>query len=370
MNMIKMKFSRAFTVWFSAVFITAGLLSQAVAKDPELEEVASFPKQQVTGVTVSKKGRVFVNFPNWSDDHTTSVAELVDGKPKPFPDDVWNAKEGAPDKHWVCVQSVVVDDDDFLWVLDPAAPKTEKIVPGGPKLVKIDLSNNQVVKTYPFDESVASEYSYLNDVRLDLKTSHALITESGTGAIVVLDLNTGKARRLLGDHASTKQEIGQQIEVDGMKIVDPKTGKAPPFQVDGIAYDKEKGWLYYHPLTGETLYRIKVADLYDESLTPSQLGAKVEDLGKTPKPDGMLEGRDDTVYLTEIERNAIGRFDVSSRKTVTIIKDDRLQWPDTMAWGADGKLYVTTSQIHRMPKYHNGQSQQKGDFKVFRLQVP
>ena len=63
----------------------------------ELEEVASFPSQQVTGVTVSAKGRVFVNFPFWSDDHTISVAEVVDGKPKPFPDEAWNAKDGPPD---------------------------------------------------------------------------------------------------------------------------------------------------------------------------------------------------------------------------------------------------------------------------------
>jgi hypothetical protein len=341
-----------------------------LAGEPALEEVASFPSQQVTGVTVSKKNRVFVNFPNWSDDHSTSVAEIVDGKPKPFPDEAWNTKNGAPDKTWVCVQSVYVDDDDFLWVLDPAAPKTEKTVPGGPKLVKIHLGSNKVVRTYPFDPGIAPDHSYLNDVRVDVGTSHALITESGKGAIIVVDLNSGKARRLLEDSASTKMEMEKEIEVDGMKVIDPKTGKAPAFQVDGIAYDKEQGWLYYHALTGETLYRIKVEALYDETLSPAQLAAKVENLGKTPKPDGMLEGRNGTVYLTEIEKNAIGRFDVSGQKMTTIIKDDRLQWPDTMAWGADGKLYVTTSQIHRMPKYHQGQSKQKGDYKVYRLRVP
>jgi hypothetical protein len=66
------------------------------AEQVELEEVAAFPTQQVTGVTVSAKGRVFVNFPFWSDDHTISVAEMVDGKPKPFPDEAWNAKAGPP----------------------------------------------------------------------------------------------------------------------------------------------------------------------------------------------------------------------------------------------------------------------------------
>jgi hypothetical protein len=66
------------------------------AEQVELEEVAAFPSQQVTGVTVSATGRVFVNFPFWSDEHTISVAEVVEGKPKPFPDEAWNAKNGPP----------------------------------------------------------------------------------------------------------------------------------------------------------------------------------------------------------------------------------------------------------------------------------
>ena len=64
---------------------------------------------------------------------------MVDGKPKPFPDEAWNAKAGPPAQRWICVQSVVVDDQDALWVLDPTSPKTEAVVEGGPKLVKIDL---------------------------------------------------------------------------------------------------------------------------------------------------------------------------------------------------------------------------------------
>ena len=350
--------------------LLAGLLAaQLPAEKITLEEVANFPAQQVTGVTVSPQGRVFVNFPFWSDDHTTSVAEIIDGKPKPYPDDAWNAKDGPPDQRWVCVQSVVCDDTGALWVLDPAAPKTEKIVKGGPKLVKIDLATNQVAQTIPFDETIAPERSYLNDVRFDTKTGHAFITDSGTGALVVVDLKSGQARRLLGEHHATKIEPDAEIEVDGMKIIDPKTGKAPAFHSDGIAYDQPGGWLYFHALTAHTMWRVRAEVLRDESLDSAQVGAKLENLGKTPKPDGMLEGRDGTVYLTAFEKNAIVRFDADTKSNETVIEDERLQWPDTLAWGPEGHLYVTTSQIHRMPKYHGGQSKQQGPFAVYRLKL-
>ena len=98
---------------FAAVVTSATAVAGA-----DLQEVASFPDQQVTGVGVSKKsGRMFVNFPYWSDQHSISVAEIVNGQPKPFPNEEWN-KPGPAASHFVCVQSVVVDEQDNLWVFE------------------------------------------------------------------------------------------------------------------------------------------------------------------------------------------------------------------------------------------------------------
>ena len=108
-------------------------------------------------------------------------------------------------------------------------------------------STNKVVQTIPFDETIAPTRSYLNDVRVDTKTGHAFITDSGAGAIVVVDLKTGQARRLLANHPSTKAEPGAEIVVDGMKLL-IRRPVAPEFHSDGIAFDKEGGWLYYYPL--------------------------------------------------------------------------------------------------------------------------
>ena len=55
----------------------------------------------------------------------------------------------------------------------------------------------KVMQTITFDENVAPKRSYLNDVRLDTKTGHAFITESGTGAIIVVNLKSGHAALLV-----------------------------------------------------------------------------------------------------------------------------------------------------------------------------
>lgn len=351
-----------FLVVLISLFLAANFVRAA-----ELQEVASFDNQQVTGVGVSaKSGRVFVNFPYWSDDHFLSVAEIVDGKPKPFPNDDWN-KPGPAGSHFVCVQSVVVDDQDNLWMIDPAAPKMLEIVKGGPKLVKVDLKTNQVVQTIPFGEDVAPRKSYLNDVRIDTAANAAFITDSGKGAIVVVDLKSGKARRLLDGHKSTQPEKNVRLTVDGKGLLDQQKKTAPQIASDGIALDAKNGYLYYHALTGHTLYRIKTSALLDEKLSQSDLEAKVETVAQTPAPDGMLEAPDGSVYLTDVEGGAIVRWNAGTSKVDPVIADKRLLWPDTMAWGPGGEIYVTASQIENMARFNGGKTTRTEPYKLWKV---
>ena len=119
-----------------------------------LQKVASFD-HQVTGIALAETGRIFVNFPRWSEDAPVSLAELTpDGKLHPYPNEEWNRYRNAapltPGDHFVCVQAETADGHGSLWVIDPAAPNTEAVVAGGPKLVKIDLATNSVTRTFTF----------------------------------------------------------------------------------------------------------------------------------------------------------------------------------------------------------------------------
>ncbi len=353
---------RTFGTFALLFLLTAVPLPAATAS---LALVASFPDQQVTGVAVSKSGRIFVNFPDWSDDHTISVAEVVDGKPRPFPSEEWN-QTGAPANHFVCVQSVYVDDSDSLWILDPAAPKMKETVKGGPKLVKIDLAKNEVVQTILLGEDVAPKNSYLNDVRVDPKTQTAFITDSGLGAIVVVDLGSGQARRLLQEDRSTQAEKDFKLQVAGRALL-AENGQPPRIHSDGIALDQRNGFLYYHALTGRALYRIKTVDLRNSSLTKSELSAQVERVIETPVPDGMLMGPNGKLYLTDVEHGAVMSFDPKEKKLEPVVADGRLSWPDSLALGPDGSLYVTTSQIQNMPRFNGGKDMRSTPYHVYKV---
>lgn len=40
-----------------------------------------------------------------------------------------------------------------------------------------------------------------------------------------------------------------------------------------------------------------------------------------------------------------------------------------MSWGPEGYIYVTASQIHRMPRFHGGVSKQEGPYGLFRFKA-
>ena len=320
-----------------------------------IEQVAAF-EHQVTGVSVSEDKRIFVNFPRWTEDTAVSVAELLpDGGLRPYPDDEWNAWRNArkdeldPAKGWVCVQSIVADGRGSLWVLDPAAPAQAHLVSGGAKLVQIDLAGDRVVRSIAFDEEAAPQGSYLNDVRFSNDGKHAFITDSGVvGAILVVELGSGKVARLLDGHPSTQMKKGLNVKADGRELRRPD-GRGVEFSADGIALSSDGRWLYWQAIKGDTLYRIETSVLTGKGLGGDDVGDAVEEFGVNGVSDGLLIPRgtnkmllsaveDDAVKVRDLDEGAAGRPRI-------LVQDARLRWPDTFTQGPDGTVYLTTSHI-------------------------
>ncbi|MBG8554609.1 SMP-30/gluconolactonase/LRE family protein [Hymenobacter guriensis] len=347
--------------------------SVAAPADSPLQIVARFREPQIVGVAVLPDGRVFGDFPRWDNNPVNPVAEIKpDGSVQGYPDANWctwnETTRNEPQKHWICPQSVYADKTGMLWVLDPASPGLKGTVPGGPKLVKIDPATNKVVQNISFPESVAPRKSYLNDVRIDTQNSYAYITESGIGSLVVVDLKSGKARRLLALHPSTQGDTTLNIKADGQELIDA-TGKRARFNADGIALSQDMQYLYWKPLTSYTLFRIKTAALRDPALSDAQLTQQIEDLGKVPACDGMEIDAQNNLYMTTFEDHSIKRR-TPTGKIELVVQDPRLEWPDTFAFSADGgTLYVTNSAIHKTPTWNKGIGKQDQPYHIFKMSL-
>jgi len=349
--------------------VIIALITGQLATAQKLKTAYRDNTYQFTGVAISAKGRLFVTYPRWSDTYKYGVVEVMpDGSAKPYPDaatNSWQLGESGLDK-WVCVQTAYVDDQDFLYIVDPAAPKLAKVYNNSAKVVKIDLNTNQIVRTYRFSGTIDNQ-SYLNDIRVDTKTQMAYLTNSGTGGIVVLDLNSGKSRQVLQANKSVHPDPDVKFIIDGHEL--KKQGQPVAFQSDGIALSPDRSYLYYKTIGDKKLNRIKTAALNDSTLTGQQLAGAVEDLGNFANTDGMIFDAKGNLYLGDPVTYSMVRV-TPDLKPHTWIKDERLIWPDTYSISKDGYIYISTSQINKQAEYNDGVNKRTSPYVVYRVKLP
>lgn len=308
-------------------------------------------------VAVSASGRVFATF-HPEADPPTSVFELRDGAPVAYP------PGGLPGG--LTFQSALalrIDRKNRLWVLDYGRHGF-----GQPRLLAFDLATDALVYRHDFPSKVALIGSNLNDFQVSPDGRHLYVADASlfTQIPAILDYDVGRqrARRLLQGHESVLPEKfvpvvhGARMELWGAFAVRPG--------VDSIALDDAGEWLYFAPLTSRTLWRVRAADLDDESLERAALEARVERFADKTMSAGIAIDAQGTLYLTDIEHSAIVALG-QDRKLRTLLSDARLRWPDGLSFGPDGWLYVTCSSLDRVILRGADEVRASAPYQIFRF---
>ena len=345
----------------------------------QLEQVFAFHDAMPTGVTVTETGRIFVNFPHWGDDVPFTVGEIRDGKVVAFPDAAINKEDPKdPAKGLISVQSVVADGQGRVWLLDTAAPNFAAPKAGGAKLVAVDLASNKVVKTLVFPANVILPSTYVNDMRFDFRSGKegtVYVTDSsvsGPGAIIVMDIASGKATRRLSGAKSTSVDPDFKPVVEGQAALVSKgpDGKPKTMGVasDGIALSADGKTLYFSALSSRHLFAVPTEMLRDASVSEAQLNAAVKDLGEKGASDGLESDANGAVYAGDYEHNGI-RKRLADGNWQTIVHDPRVLWPDTLSVGPDGYLYFIANQLQRQAGFHNGKDLREKPYSLLRVKI-
>ena len=75
------------------------------------------------------------------------------------------------------------------------------------------------------------------------------------------------------------------------------------------------------------------------------------------------------LFVTDPANNAVKMRSPDGAYTI-VATDPRLRWPDSMAEGADGAIYVTASHIQDMAQFHEHGSTQQGQWELFSFMPP
>ena len=329
------------------------------------EVVAEFTDVMPTGVTVSDDGRVFVSFPRWGDDVPFTVAEVVDGAAVAFPSaEVNEWTDGDSTDQLISVQSVVVDPDGYLWLLDTGAPSFSPYLDRGPKLVRVDLTRNEIDRVVRIAGAAMTPTAYLNDVRFDFSNgAYAYVTDSQpTGALIVVDLDTGESWDRLRGHRSTQAEDGFRAVVEGLVRDQYRVG------ADGIAISPTGDRLFYCPLSSRRLYSVDTAALRDRERSDDLVAETVLDHGDKCASDGLETDTEGNLYATAYEHSAVLRRSPTGQ-WATVLHAPKLLWPDTLAIAADGHLYVSVNQLPRTPLFNDGVDDRVPPYLIVRVDI-
>lgn len=321
---------------------------------------------QWTGIAVSESGRLFVNYPRWSDRYRFAVAELIDGEARPYPDGRWNAwAEGDPWRdRFVAVQSVHIDRQDRLWVLDTGM--VDEAAGRQACVYQIDLVTDRVVRVLPVPFRVAPEGSYLNDIRLTPDGRHAFISESGLGSIIILDVDLGTMRRTFDKSRAARGRADRTPVIDGQPWIDQTTGDPLVVHCDGIAVSPDGAWVHFQSISNDRHYRVPVEKMLSGGF-PNTL---TERLGRAPVTDGIIFDDAGNLYFSALEENAI-IYTTPQGEWVTLAQSPDLKWPDSFAiHRPTNTLYFTTAQIHLTPPYAINGTLPQDPFRLWAIPMP
>ena len=307
-------------------------------------------------IAVSETGRIFFTFhPEAKPD--VNVAEWVDGEAIPYPENL------PKDLAYQSVLSVRIDRQNRLWILDNANHGT-----GTPRIFAIDLATGKVVHRHDFPAGIAGIGSHLNDFQVAPDGETIYIADASifrkNPALVVYDVEKMRARRLLEGHPSVTPDPYVPV-VQGRKMVIFGVFAIRP-GVDSIALDRNGEWLYFAPVTDDSMHRIRRVDLDNEALSPEALGRRVEESALKTMSDGITTDFDGNIFLSDADQSAIVLLEPSGNLR-TLVKDPMLRWPDGFSFGPDGWLYVTCSALHEVIMRSRSHVQSKGPYQIYRF---
>jgi Major royal jelly protein. len=242
-----------------------------------------------------------------------------------------------------------------------------------PKIVGWNTITNKLERIYYLPETSIALTSQPNDMIVDTKHGFFIIADEGIGnggdghegALIIVDMKTGLTRRLLAGTRTTLPENTATIIAGDPLVVN---GKTLLVGCDGITADKNFEWLYYAPLNGTKLYRVKITDLLNESLTENQLDSSIEIYSEKPNNGGLSIDDEGNLYLTAMEHNSVAVILSKDRSVHHIFTDEKLLWPDGISYNTcDGYMYVSAAQVHLGAIFNNGENRAKAPFYIFRF---
>lgn len=330
--------------------------SSGFALDRNFDIVARL-SQGPGNVTATSDGRIIMSQHQFYEPKDSVVELRADGVPVPFPNSELNDREHHGS---LSLDSVLGlrSDKGTVWLLDNGMRSGVT-----PKLVAWDTTTGKSPRVIYFQPPIVPKDAFVNDFAIDGRHNKIYIADPAGGtnaALIVVDIATGASRRVLEGHRSVVPE-NVDLVIDGKPIqVKGPNGQLvrPHIGVNPITEDLDNEWVYFGPMHGLSLYRVKADDLANDSIDTPTLASRVERYSTKPICDGISIDKENNIYLGDLANNSIGVIK-PDRSYQQLAKSDQLSWVDSFSFGKGGRLFAVVNQLHRSAALNAGENASK-----------
>lgn len=353
------------TTAISGLAITLALLTVPAIAEPERihawtafdwADMGAAPSDIATraplaGVEGGPDGTVFVSVPRWLDADVPATINRVEA------DGVLHAWPNAA-AHDLSNPNAIrnglggfMDGQGRYWILDLGWVAGEDVAPeGGQKLLAYDVVTGEELIRFEIGDDLAGRAtSFLNDLHVDEATGTVYITDSGNrggapvpAGIIVYDIETNTARRVLSNHPSVQDDPERRLIVDGDEVF--PDGRLA-VGINGITRAGDRIW--WSITTGDALYSVPEAMLRDPNATEADLSAAIEGpIRIGGGSDGIAADADGRLWITNLALNRVEVLEPGATETRILFEGGDFVWPDSLAPDFAGGMLLSTNRLN------------------------
>ncbi|WP_123296318.1 L-dopachrome tautomerase-related protein [Comamonas sp. BIGb0124] len=330
----------------------------ALAVQPgELQVVAELPLRP-GNVAVSKQGRVFATVHPLDAPRGVQLIEVTAGnRYRAWPG---TAVQSDGKRHTAATLDsplgIYIDGKNRLWIADMGF-HVEKT-----RIWAFDISTGKQLRRIELPADIAPKGSFIQDLVVDDKTGWIYLADIAKPGLIAVEIATGKSRRF-GESPVLQAEPNAVMRIGGQDV--QFQGQPAAVGVNPITLSADGQQLFFGAMTGTRWYSVPTR-LFRDGATDETIAAAIRQVGDKPISDGATTTAGGSHFFTNMNENGIDRLEADGRLT-PVVRDARLDWPDSVRFGADDWLYIAVNQLHRSQGFSGTEETGKPPYRIMRV---
>ncbi len=307
-------------------------------------------------VAVSSDGRVFMSVHPMRGGDLQFVEVTDKTNYESFPDASYQTPKGeTADFGFDTPLGTIVDSKNRLWVIDAG------LAIGRARLFAFDVNSGKELHRFEIPAEIAPSTSFVQDLAIDAENNWAFLADFGDTGIIAVNIEDSTYRKFT-DSTMLAEDIDMVID-----------GKAQNFEgaparigINPITLSGDGQWVYYGAMSGTQWYRVSAQALRTGAPDDS-VRATISVESPKPISDGVATTVDGKHYFTNIQDGSIDVF--ADGQLQTLVKDEKIDWPDNVRIGPDNWLYISVNQLHKSPAFTGGEDVSTLPYYILRVKM-